>query len=136
MLSKLIRVGPDSTCDSLVVNMIVEGGVNAVTARLGAAEADALIATLGSARAALKEPVDCDLNPTMRPEGAVVDPAWRTSAGNMVPSSDVDGLSLAFRHAGYGWLCFVLPHEEAKALGHWLLDNAAREDAMLAEAAE
>src|SRR3546814_14026662 len=59
----------------------------------------------------------------------VVDPAWRTSTEVMAKVSGVAGISLALRHSGYGWLCFLLPDSEARALGHWLLDHAEVERA-------
>jgi hypothetical protein len=136
VFSKHIRIGPDSTRDAVVMNLLINGGTNAVSARLPATEADALIAGLGSARAALNQPVEPDLDSCARPELAVVDPAWRASADNVAPASDVEGVSLAIRHSGYGWLWFVLPHEEARALGQWLIENAGRPDDAAAKAAE
>lgn len=141
MFSKHIRIGPDSNRDAVVLNLLINGGTNAVSARLPAAEADDLIAKLGWARAALNQPVKLDLEPSRVPDLTVVDPAWRTSSDNMAPASDVEGVSLAIRHSAYGWLCFVLPHEEARALGHWLIENArqseaAQVDEVQAEAAE
>lgn len=136
MFSKLIRIGLDSTRDAVILNLVINGGANAVSARLPAAEADDLIIKLGSTRAALKQPVEADLDPGCCPALTDVDPAWRTSSANMASASDVDGVSLAIRHSGYGWLCFVLPREEAKALGHCLIENAGLPDDAQAEAAE
>ena len=136
MFSKLIRVGPDSNRDAVVLNLLINGGTNAVSARLPAAEAEDLIARLGAARAALKQPVEPDFAPCANPELTVVDPAWRASSDNVAPASNVDGVSLAIRHSGYGWLCFVLPHDEAKALGHWLIENARQAAEPPAAAAE
>jgi hypothetical protein len=118
------------------MNLLINGGTKAVSARLPANEADALIARLGRARAALNQQVEPDPDPCANPDLTVVDPAWRTSAGNVAPASDVEGVSLAIRHSGYGWLCFVLPHDEAKALGQWLIENAGRPTDAAAEAAE
>lgn len=136
MFSKLIRIGPDSTRDALILNLVVDGGADAVSARLPAAAADDLIAKLGSARAALKQPVEADFDPGTSSDLAIVDPAWRTSCDNLAQASDVEGVSLAIRHSAYGWLCFVLPHEEARALGHWLIDNAGQPETAQATAAE
>ena len=136
MFSKHIRIGPDSARDAVVLNLVINGGTNAVSARLGPAEADDLIAKLGAARAALKEPAGSHLAPGAAPDLTVVDPAWCTSTDNMARGSDVVGLSLAIRHSAYGWLCFLLPHEEAKALGHWLVEHAAQEKEVQVEAAE
>jgi len=136
VFSKHIRIGPDSTGDAVVMNLLIDGGTDAVSARLPATEADALIARLGTARAALNQPVDQDPDPCASPALTVVDPAWRTSAGNVAPASDVEGVSLAIRHSGYGWLCFVLPRDEAKALGQWLIENAGQPADAAVEAAE
>ena len=67
MFSKHIKIGPDSTRDAVVLNLLINGGTNAVSARLPAAAADDLIAKLGSARAALKQPVEADLDPYTSP---------------------------------------------------------------------
>jgi hypothetical protein len=136
VFSKHIRIGPDSNRDAVVLNLLINGGTNAVSARLPAAEADALIARLGSARAALNQPVQADLDPGAKPELTVVDPAWRASSDTFAPAGDVAGVSLAIRHSGYGWLCFVLPYEEARALGQWLIENARQAETAPVEAAE
>src|SRR3546814_10053464 len=64
---------------------------------------------MGKAREALKEEVDRDLDPREKLAFPVVDPAWRTSTDIMAKVSGVAGISLALRHSGYGWLCFLLP---------------------------
>lgn len=125
MLSKHITIGPDSARQEVVVNMILMGGVNAVSARLKPAEAEDLIRKLGHARASLRESVVPDIDPNAGSDFTVVDPAWRTSAGATNGASE--GIRLVLRHAGYGWLAFLLPHGEARRLGQWLVDNA-RED--------
>jgi hypothetical protein len=127
VLSKHITIGPDSDREKVVLNMVVMGGGDAVSARLKAAEAEALINRLGQARASLKEQVIPDLAPGAELDFTVVDPAWRTSTGATNASTGVEGLSLALRHSGYGWLAFLLPHAEARALGQWLLDNARQD---------
>jgi hypothetical protein len=103
--------------------MIVDGA-DVVSAKLVPSQAEALIEQLGFARASLSEQVSSDLSPRETLSFATVDPAWRTSTDVMVDGSAVDGISLALRHSGYGWLCFLLPHEEARALGQWLVENA------------
>lgn len=127
MLSRHITIGPDSRRERVILNMIAVGG-DAVSARLKPQEAEDLLAKLAHARASLKEEVDYDLDPRARLDFTVVDPAWRTSTDRI---DGATGVTLALRHSGYGWLCFVLPHEEARALGRWLLDHA---DAKRAEA--
>jgi len=125
VLSRRITIGPDSRHESVVLNVVAMGG-DAVSARLKPREAEDLLAKLAHARAALKEEVDRDLDPTARLDFTVVDPAWRTSTDCL---ADTPGVALALRHCGYGWLCFVLPYEEARALGRWLLDHAEPEAA-------
>ena len=123
MLSRQIWVGSDSPREKVVVNMIVDGA-DVVSAKLVPSQAEALIEQLGFARASLSEQVSSDLSPCETLSFATVDPAWRTSTDVMVDGSAADGISLALRHSGYGWLCFLLPHEEARALGQWLVENA------------
>lgn len=122
MLSRHITIGPDSDREKVVLNLIVRGG-DAVSARLKAEEAEDLITKLGHARASLKKPVRYEPGPVARLDFTVVDPVWRTSTDSGA-ASDVAGVRLALRHSGYGWLTFLLPCEEAKALGRWLLDHA------------
>ncbi|MDI4238107.1 hypothetical protein OZ411_35445 [Bradyrhizobium sp. Arg237L] len=90
---------------------------------LSADEMDAAIAGLGQFRAALNQQV--------RPEpdqsgGAqellIVDPAWRTVQS---PHAEVDGVVMRLRHLGLGWVSFLLPRHEGRALGRWLADNCA-----------
>lgn len=123
MLTRRITIGPDSRRERVVLNMIAMGG-DAVSAKLKAQEAEDLLAKLAHARAALKEEVDRDLSPRARLDLTVVDPIWRTSTDCL---AETPGVALALRHSGYGWLCFVLPHAEARALGRWLLDHAETE---------
>lgn len=123
MRSRLIRVGSNGSRKKVILNMVIDG-TDAVSAELVPPEADALIEQLGFARASLEEPVTADLKPHEELGFAVVDPAWKTSTEIMSDASRVDGLSLALRHPGYGWLCFLLPHKEAKALGAWLVEHA------------
>lgn len=120
MLSRHITIGPDSRRERVVLNVIATGG-DIVSARLRPREAEDLIAKLGHARAALNEEVVHDLDPGARLDFTVVNPAWCTSTDRMAGAA---GLALALRHSGYGWLCFVLPPAEARALGRWLLEHA------------
>ena len=124
MLSKHITIGPDSSREKVVMNVVVLGGADAVSARLKATEAEDLIAKLGHARAALKDEVVHDLDPMADLDFTVIAPEWRASTDSLDGADGVAGLSLALRHSGYGWLAFVLPHAEARALGRWLLENA------------
>jgi hypothetical protein len=125
VLSRHITIGPDSRRERVVLNLIAMEG-DAVSARLKPQEAEDLLAKLAHARASLKEEVDYDLDPRAKLNFTVVDPVWRTTTDRLARAP---GVALALRHSGYGWLCFVLPHAEARALGRWLLENAEEEDA-------
>jgi hypothetical protein len=89
---------------------------------LRAAELDTVIATLGEARAAMTETVS---NEPRHGAGSrelmVVDPAWRAEAA---PHRALNGITLRLRHVGLGWVTFLLPHHEARALGEWLCGNS------------
>jgi hypothetical protein len=128
VLSRHITIGPDSRRERVVLNLIV-GGVDAVSARLKPEEAEDLITKLGHARASLKEPVGYEPDPRARLDFTVVDPVWRASNDPRVGPPDIAGVTLALRHSGYGWLSFLLPYEEARSLGRWLLDHAEAEGA-------
>jgi hypothetical protein len=88
-----------------------------------AVQLDALIATLSAARMRLDAPVSAEPNEGRTQEMVVIDPAWRT---DHPPHPSLDGLLLRLRHSGLGWLTFLLPHNEAIALGDWLSKNARR----------
>jgi hypothetical protein len=68
-------------------------------------------------RAQLSDTVAMDLDPGWRLE-TFANPVWRTAVHN-------EGIVLALRHPGLGWLSFLLPRAEARKLGRWLLDNHA-----------
>lgn len=40
------------------------------------------------------------------------------------PHIYMNGLVLRLRHPGFGWLPFLISHEEANGLGTWLVNNA------------
>lgn len=132
MLSRRITIGPDSRRERLVLNVIAVGG-DAVSARLKPREADDLITKLAHARASLKEGVEPEPDARARFDFAEVDPAWRATTARVGGPPGAAGVSLALRHCGYGWLCFVLPPEEAQALGRWLLDHAGPGEEALAD---
>lgn len=127
MLSRHITIGPDSEREKVVLNLVVCGG-DAVSARLKPEEAEDLIVKLGHARASLNKPVRYEPGPGTRLDLTVVDPVWRTSTDPRVGPPGVTGVTLALRHSGYGWLSFLLPYEEARALGRWLLDHAESDE--------
>jgi hypothetical protein len=70
-------------------------------------------------RAKLADRVSRELDPGSRLE-AIFDPIWETPTHKAA----AQGLLLAVRHPGLGWLSFLFPHREAAALGQWLVDNA------------
>jgi hypothetical protein len=90
---------------------------------LNADEMDAVIAGLGQFRAALTQQVgpEPDESEGTR-ELIVVDPAWRTVQS---PHAEIDGVVMHLRHAGLGWVAFLLPRHEGRALGKWLTENCA-----------
>jgi hypothetical protein len=98
-------------------------GVVVGESTLNANEMDAVIAGLGEYRSAMTEPVrpEPDQSGGSR-ELLVVDPAWRT---NHSPHSDVDGIMMRLRHLGFGWVSFLLPRHEGRALGKWLTESCA-----------
>ncbi len=87
---------------------------------LNAADLDRLIFSLGQARAEMSEHVPLDL-PQGTKIAAQIDPRW---IANVSPHPSLAGILLNLRHSGLGWLGFVLPPHEARALGKWLLDHS------------
>jgi hypothetical protein len=67
-------------------------------------------------RQQLAEEVPRELDPGSR-TGAIDNPAWRTDR----IAEPLAGVSLAFRHPGFGWLGYLLPFQRAKALAQSLL---------------
>jgi hypothetical protein len=84
---------------------------------------DDLIAQLGDVRATLAKGFSEEPDPEAH-EIVADDPAWRTAVSD---DSDLDGVFLMLCHSAFGWLTFLLPHEEAAALGEWLSSNAKRQ---------
>jgi hypothetical protein len=76
------------------------------------------IQMLGEARAAMAEQVTPDLEHGMRLK-AIADPRWQTETRH-----DMGGVMLALRHPGLGWVSFLLPPNEARALGNYLVAQA------------
>jgi hypothetical protein len=122
MRSKHINVGPDSAREKVVLEVLVDD-TNAVSAEFSASEVEDLMEKIAFARAALKEGVVPDLDPMAKMRFTVIDPAWRSSTDFSAPDTNAKGVLLALRHTGYGWLSFLLPHKEAKALGQWLIES-------------
>lgn len=90
---------------------------------LNADEMDAVITGLGRFRAALNQQVRPEPDQSGgAQEFLVVDPCWRTVQS---PHSEVDGIVMRLRHLGLGWVSFLLPRHEGRALGKWLADSCA-----------
>lgn len=100
----------------------VELHVNDATVNLDAKSLSDLISVLAKLRSEMSPvvPMEIDGQNTL----CQTDPAWRT-----FPSlhPDLKGLTLNFRHSGYGWITFVMPDYECRNFGEWLLDNAKGE---------
>jgi len=82
--------------------------------KLDAPSVDDLIARLAEVRAAMVEPVTCDLEKLSRGQ-PIFDPIWRSAK---VPGRD--GRVMAVRHPGFGWMYFAFPARSATKLGRWL----------------
>ena len=88
---------------------------------LQAPELDSLVRQLAELRSCLGEPVPRTLDPGARLV-ALVDPVWQAKP---LSSPDApDGVVLALRHPGLGWLGFLLPWPEAAMLGNSPTDFA------------
>lgn len=106
--------------NEVTLKLSAEGRVTGEST-LNASEMDAVITALGEFRSAMKDPVspEPDQSGGSR-EFLVPDPAWRT---NQSPHSEIDGIVMRLRHLGFGWVSFLLPRHEARALGDWLTKN-------------
>ncbi len=56
-------------------------------------------------------------------EFSEINPEWRASPDVALCGEQADSIALALRHSRYGWLSFILPDKEARALGQWLIDT-------------
>jgi hypothetical protein len=83
-------------------------------------QVEKLIFQLAAARESMSEPVADEIESGTKLL-CVVDPAWRTK---LYPHPSIVGPVLSLRHPGFGWLSFILPFNEADALGRWLVDCA------------
>jgi hypothetical protein len=79
---------------------------------------DLIIGVLGEARAIMSKPVSFEPSKDRRRELMVLNPAWRTEPP-IHPT--LNGITLRLRHPGLGWLTFLLPWNEVKSLGEWLV---------------
>ena len=127
---------PDlSESDKLMKATVNEGGTTATVQltdlqgnpvdqiTIDAEHVEIFLKALGKARGAMKPEVSAEpISPAaMVMENVVVDPAWRADAP---PHPSLQGLMLRLRHPQLGWVSFLLPCAEAKALADWLSRNA------------
>lgn len=126
MARGVIIVAPNDVRDRVVFRMVINGSFP-VTAELGTAQADDLFEKLSRARAALHDKRVSDEGPLTVLEFAAVNPTWRASPHVALKGPDADSVALGLRHPVYGWLSFVLPDKNARALGEWLLSQVKGE---------
>lgn len=113
-----------------VSNEAVELRIGGEAVSLDAEGLDRVLRRVAHIRADMRPEVPAGLeNTTMI---AQVDPAWRTFP-SLHPGTP--GVALNLRHAGYGWLGFVLPDEEALKLGRWLVGHIEEKQRAAAKAA-
>ena len=120
MTRGVITVAPNDERDRVVLRMIVNGSFP-VTAELGRSQADELLEKFARARAALHDKRVSEQGPLAVLEFAAVNPAWRASPDIALDGPEADSIALSLNHPAYGWLSFVLPDTEARALGEWLV---------------
>jgi hypothetical protein len=120
MTTGRIIVTPNDPRDKVVLRMMVNGSFP-LFAELGSSQADELLEKISWARAALHDKRMSDQGPLAVLEFSVVNPAWRGSPDIALEGPDADSIALGIRHSTYGWLTFVLPDKEARALGEWLV---------------
>jgi hypothetical protein len=84
-------------------------------------ELEELIALLATRRAEMAEPVVPEIEPNTRLT-AIIDPAWRAKTASPVAP---DGVLLALRHPGLGWITSLFSRAEVVRLGQSLLSLAA-----------
>ena len=84
---------------------------------------DRLIRDLARHRAELIDQVPLEIAPGTQLE-TVINPVWQTrqlEARDQQGNKIDEPTGLALRHPGLGWLSFLLPPSESKAVGEWLL---------------
>ena len=109
---------------SHVILKLLNDGEVVGESTLNASELDAVIVGLGQFRSALPENVSPEPDYRESPELVVLDPAWRTLPS---PHADADGIIMRLRHIGLGWVSFLLPRHEGRALGKWLTESCAEQ---------
>jgi len=91
-------------------------------ANLGTDQVADLINFLAGSRAKMLPALDSP-SPPKGQQQAVFDPRWCVQ-----PEPLSEGMALAIRHPGLGWLSFVIPPESLKALKQLVDANVARFD--------
>jgi hypothetical protein len=107
-----LNASVDSSREHVVIELSMDGKPLGHI-ELDSASVEKHIHDLAQHRANLIDPVTPTLDAGSRLE-AIVDPRWR------VPKPIEQGRVLALRHPGLGWLSFVFPDKEARAIAEWL----------------
>lgn len=98
--------------DEVLLTMLLEGEPLGHIFMNGA-DTETVAHQLGAERAKLQDRVSTELDPGSRLT-LKVDPIWRT-----MPHEN--GVVLAIRHPGFGWLSFLIPEESMQPLAERLL---------------
>ena len=112
MARMALNASVDSSREHVVIELSMDGKPLGHI-ELDSASVEKHIHDLAQQRANLIDPVTPTLDAGSRLE-AIVDPRWR------VPKPIEQGRVLALRHPGLGWLSFVFPDKEARAIAAWL----------------
>jgi len=115
-----ITVVPNVGRDVMVVSLVVDGGTP-ISAVLLPSKFDELVEKIGFARAAMNDRLAVDAGRLAVLEFTVTNPTWKASADISLAGDEADSVALGLRHSRYGWLSFVLPDGDARALGEWLV---------------
>lgn len=118
MPSSHIRSAQDDTCAEVRLSVVIDGG-DPITAALPPSKVDELVEKIGLARAAMTDRLISDPGPLTVLEFSVCNPSWRAGADLSLAAAEADRIATGLRHSG--WLSFVLPDREARALGEWLV---------------
>ncbi|CAA2138369.1 hypothetical protein [Hyphomicrobium sp. ghe19] len=126
------RVKATLSNDKLALNLtLLANGEPTTVAELSAGELETVLGVLGENRWRMREPVAAQpasigATGSLTRELIAVDPSWRAE---LPIHPTLNGISLRFRHPGFGWITFQLPWHEAKSLGTWLVKNSPPSDA-------
>jgi hypothetical protein len=124
MLRGHTAVEPDDTCDEMTLSLVIDGG-DPITAALPPSKVDELVEKIGLARAAMSDRLISGSGPLTVLEFSVCNPSWRARADISFAGAEADSIAMGLRRTQYGWLSFVLPDCEARALGQWLVQATA-----------